>query len=355
MKNKPILSGLTIAEIGEALSTYPPYRARQIYKWIISGASSFDEMSSLPLQLRNELTENFRLSPGSVGSELSDKDGTVKLGINLEDGFAVEAVLLDDGKGRKTACLSTQAGCPMGCVFCKTGSLGFGRNLSAGEISSQFLKLREREKGISHIVIMGMGEPLLNLGELRKALNFLTEKDGLNISKRRITLSTCGLAEGIIDLADNGPDIRLALSLTAAREELRRKLMPVSRENPLPLVREALLYYQKKTGRRITLEVVLLGGVNSSDADAGAIAAFNRGIESVINLIPWNPAEDSSGIRLEFEGKPLSSPAPREIADFTAALKNRGLKVTQRTGKGGAIRGACGQLGSVPYAPRKDN
>ena len=348
MQNKPVLSGLTQAGLARALSSYPPYRIRQIHKWICAGAPSFDDMSNIPAEMRKELAGNFRLFPGELKYELTDKDGTLKLGFSLEDGAIIEGVILNDGKGRKTACLSTQAGCLMGCVFCKTGTLGFGRNLSAEEICFQFLKLREKDRTISHIVLMGMGEPLLNLEELRKALGFLTEKDGVNISKRRITLSTCGITDGIFDLADNGPDIRLALSLTSAREELRGKLMPVSRKNPLPLIKEALLYYQKKTGRRITLEVVLLGGVNSSYADAGAIASFARGLESVINLIPWNPAEDSSGRRLEFEGKPLISPARGETIDFAAGLKKRGLKVTLRMGKGRGIRGACGQLGAVP-------
>jgi len=274
-----------------------------------------------------------------------DADGTVKLGISLEDGAVIEAVILRDGEDRKTACISTQAGCPAACVFCKTGALGFRRNLLAAEIAGQFLMLKRREPEISHIVIMGMGEPLLNLDELRKALLFIMESGGLNISKRRITLSTCGIEKGILDLAHNGPDIRLALSLTTARQELRERLMPLSRANPLPRIREALLRYQETRKRRITLEMVLLGGINMGSADADALADFVRagtpeGLDAVINLIPWNPVEG-----MEFEGRPLRAPIARETADFAAALERRSLKITRRIGKGLGISGACGQLG----------
>ena len=352
MQKKPALAGLPPGELAELLKAYPPFRSRQIYQWICSGAGAFDEMSNLPVSLRKELAETFSLFSGEVSSELRDPDGTVKLGIRLEDGAVIEAVILRDGGDRKTACLSTQAGCPAGCIFCKTGMLGFSRNLSAREIAGQFLQLRRREPDISHIVIMGMGEPLLNLEELRKALDFIMESGGMNISKRRITVSTCGIEKGILDLTERGPDIRLALSLTTAREELRRRLMPVTQANPLPLVREALLRYQKKRKRRITLEMVLLGGINTGIPDAEAAADFVRSgppLDAVINLIPWNQVEGraDSGQSLEFEGRPLRSPAPRETADFTAALESRGLKVTQRIGKGLGISGACGQLGVV--------
>ena len=347
MKNKPVLAGLQLGELAELLNAYPPFRSRQIYKWICSGALGFDEMSNLPVSLRKELAEKFSFFSGTVSSELCDPDGTVKLGIRLEDGAVIEAVILSDGEGRKTACLSTQAGCPAGCVFCKTGMIGFKRNLSAVEIAGQFLLLKKREPAISHIVIMGMGEPLFNLGELRKALDFIMDPGGINISKRRITLSTCGIEKGILDLAGGGPDIRLALSLTTAREELRQRLMPITRENPLPRIRDALFEYQKKMKRRITLEMVLLGGINTDTSDVEAAADFvqpgsRTGLDVVINLIPWNPVEG-----MVFEGRPLRPPAPPETQAFSAALERRGLKVTRRFGKGLGISGACGQLGAV--------
>jgi 23S rRNA (adenine2503-C2)-methyltransferase len=339
---KPALAGLLPGEISGFLEPLPSFRAAQIYQWICSGAASFDNMKNLPLSLRGELAERFKLYSSQVAAELEDGDGTVKFQINLEDGCKIEAVILTDGEGRKTACLSVQAGCPAGCVFCKTGRLGFRRNLRAGEIAEELLFLRRKAPGISHIVIMGMGEPLLNLDELRRAVGFLCHSGGLNISQRRITLSTSGIVTGIKDLADNGPGIRLAFSLTTARQELREKLMPMAKANPLPDLRESLLHYQKKQKHRVTLEAVLLSGVNTGAADAEAMADFAQGLDTVINLIPWNPVEG-----LSFRGLPLRSPAPGETAAFAAALKKRGLNVTFRWEKGRSVSGACGQLGSL--------
>ena len=342
MHSKPVLAGISFMELSRLLSSYPSFRAKQVYSWICTGASSFNDMSNLPLTLRKELEDKFSLFPCALFSTLTDPDGTVKLGLDLEDGARIEAVILSDGEGRKTACLSTQAGCPSGCVFCKTGTLGFRRNLSAAEIAGQFLQLKIKEPEISHIVIMGMGEPLLNLENLRAAIDFIMDPAGLNISKRRITLSTCGIEKGIIDLCDNGPDIRLALSLTAAREELRKRLMPITQGNPLPLVKKALIQYQKKMKKRITLEMVLLSGINMEMHDAQALAEFAKGLDVVINLIPWNSVDG-----LEFEGKPLCPPSANEIAVFTAALESLDLKITRRFAKGQSVSGACGQLGVV--------
>jgi 23S rRNA (adenine2503-C2)-methyltransferase len=246
----------------------------------------------------------------------------------------------------------------MACVFCKTGSLGFLRNLDAGEMVEQFLHIRsaatpsgERPNPsegleISNIVIMGMGEPLLNLTELRRALGILTDPRGLALSKRRITVSTSGVIQGILDLAGHGPDVRLALSLTTADEELRKRLMPVTLTNPLPRLKEALSYYQKKTGQRITLELVLLRGLNTRPRDADALANFAAGLDAAINLIPWNPVEG-----VEFEGRPLERPTAREIAGFSEALTRRKLRVTRRLEKGLEISGACGQLGEAFTLP----
>jgi 23S rRNA (adenine2503-C2)-methyltransferase len=168
------------------------------------------------------------------------------------------------------------------------------------------------------------------------------EKEGLNFSKRRITLSTCGIVKGILELANNGPDIRLALSLTTASEDLRHRLMPLSRENSLPLVKEALLLYQEKRKRRITLEMVLLGGINTGNDDVLAVADFASGLDVVVNLIPWNPVPG-----LEFEGRPLIPPTVKEISDFAAAMEKAKIKTTRRIKKGSGISGACGQLGNL--------
>lgn len=345
-----VLTGRTQAELEELLgpssgpAPLPPYRAAQIFRWISRGARSFEAMTDLPRELRAALGERFSLSSVEAAARLREPgDETEKLTLRLRDGLGIEAVLLSDGAGRKTACLSSQAGCPMGCVFCKTGSLGFRRNLEAAEIVEQFLRLRDgpgdAPRDISRIVVMGMGEPLLNLGELRQALAVLTSPGGCGISKRHITISTCGMAEGIRDLAEHGPRVGLALSLTTADEALRRRLMPVSAVHPLTELKKALRYYQAREGRRITLEMVLLEGINTRKADAEALEDFVRGLETVVNLIPWNAVEG-----LSFERAPLRSPGSGELAAFTGELARRGIKATMRRRKGSRIGGACGQL-----------
>ncbi len=356
MKTIPAsLAGFLPAELENILLPLPRMRASQIYKWITRGVLDFDQMTDLPSALREELKSRFELYSSAVDSRYEDKSSE-KIVIALKDGIKIESVLLNDGKSRFTACLSTQAGCPAGCVFCKTGSLGFSRNLTAAEITEQFLFLRMmvyRETaskeaadnsghGIDNIVIMGMGEPLLNLEELRKAITFFTDTVGINFSKRRITVSTCGICESLFDLANNGPYIRLALSLVTADEPLRQKLMPVAAANPLAKVKQALAAFQNNGGGRITLEIPLLGGVNTRDKDAIAAAQFAKGIDTVVNIIPWNPA-----VGLEFEGKPLREPEKKETEDFVKLLESRGLKVTMRRRKGRSVMGACGQLGSI--------
>ena len=338
---KPVLAGLPLKDLDGILGTYPPFRIRQIYTWISSGIISFEKMTNLPLAMRKELKEKYTICAGEVIKDLRDSDGTIKLGIKLKDGEIIETVMLRDGEDRKTACLSTQAGCPLGCAFCKTGSIGFKRNLSAAEISSQFIHLKNIEKDITHIVIMGMGEPLLNLDELRKSLDYFMLKDGINISKRRITISTSGIVKGIEDLTINGPDLRLALSLTTARTELREKLMPQTVENPLQCIKKALLAYQQKWDRRITLEMVLLGGINTGLEDVKATADFAEGLNTIVNLIPWNTVEGQI-----FAGIPIKAPSSKEIIEFKNALEKAGLNVTRRYGKGLRIQGACGQLGA---------
>jgi 23S rRNA (adenine2503-C2)-methyltransferase len=337
---KPVLSGYPLHELRELLSPLPSFRARQVFASIARGALSFKDMTALSLALREELETRFALYSSAVTAVLTDPDGTVKLQIALRDGLKIEAAILTDGGGRKTACLSTQAGCPMGCVFCKTGALGFSRNLDAGEMAEQFLHIRFMFPETANVVFMGMGEPLLNLGEIRRALAVLTDREGLGMSPRRFTLSTSGAGAGIRELADGGPGLRLAVSLTTADEALRKRLMP--RANPLPALKEDLRYYQKKHPRRITLEAALLGGVNTRPEDAEALAAFAKGLNVAVNLIPWNPVEG-----LCFEGRPIREPGGREIARFTAQLETRGLKVTRRYRKGRGISGACGQLGSL--------
>ena len=220
-----------------------PFRARQLFRWIATGANSFDTMTNLPPALRDKWQTEEILYSTSVEQKLVDPDGTIKLQIQLADGAAVETVLLMDAAGRKTACVSCQVGCPMQCAFCQTGHIGYQRNLSASEIVEQFFHLEKHAGKLDSIVFMGMGEPMHNLDAIRKTVTILTHPEGRALSKRRITVSTCGLTDGIRSLADDGPDIRLAVSLTTANETLRSELMPVTRSNPLPELKKAIAYY----------------------------------------------------------------------------------------------------------------
>ena len=349
------LAGLFPAELEKLLAPLPRFHAVQIYKWIARGVSDFSQMTDIPNLLRQELSGRFSLYSSAVNNCHQDRD-VKKIVLSLKDGLKIEAVLLSDSKNRLTACLSTQAGCPAGCVFCKTGSLGFSRNLDCAEIVEQFIFLRNAadnartenrgEHIIENIVVMGMGEPLLNLPQLRKAISIFTDKAGINFSRRRITVSTCGICDSLFDIAKNGPYVRLALSLTTADEPLRQKLMPIAAANPLQKIKEALVLFQRNGGGRVTLEAVLLGGINTRSGDALSIAEFARGIDTVVNIIPWNPAEG-----LEFEGLPLREPGKKETEDFAGMLQSHGLKVTTRLRKGRRVMGACGQLGCLTNKP----
>jgi 23S rRNA (adenine2503-C2)-methyltransferase len=323
------------------LAPLPRFRAAQITGWIKKGAASFADMKNLPTPLREDLARRFSVYGSTVSAAHSDPDGTIKLQVTLGDGLKIEAVLLVDAAGRKTACLSTQAGCAMACAFCKTGSLPFRRNLTSGEIIEQFFHLRRAAgEHLSNIVIMGMGEPLLNLDELVKALRFFTAREGCGLSPRRITVSTSGIARGIRALAGEALHVRLAFSLAAADESLRVRLMPATKQNPLAEVKDALHYYQQQEKHRITLELVLLGGVNTRVEDAAALAGFVDGLDAAVNLIPWNPVP---GMCLD--GAPLREPEAAEILRFREELEKRGIAVTRRRRRGRGVNGACGQLG----------
>ena len=337
------LAGLLPEEICEKFAVSPAFRGKQIFKWISTGVTSFAEMTNISLELRNQLETKAKIRSSKVSKVLKDPDGTIKLQLTLQDGLAVETVLLTDKEGRKTACVSCQVGCAMGCAFCRTGEMGFSRNLLPSEIVEQFLYLEKEAGTLSNIVFMGMGEPMLNLESIRKAVKILTHKDGRALSARRITLSTSGVVKGIYDLADNGPLMRLAVSLTTADPALRQKLMPVEKKYPLDELRKAIDYYASKTGRRVTLEAALMSGVNTGDESAKNMVSFAKGIDVNINLIPWNPIGDL----------PFKTPGTEECRHFVSILEKNGLNVTLRTRRGRKIGGACGQLGISK--PRPNN
>lgn len=334
-----VLTGLLPEEICENLELSQSFRAKQIFKWIGNGAKSFDQMTNLSLDLRNELSKKAILRSSNIENIFKDPDGTIKLQIHLFDDNIVETVLLTDKEGRKTACVSCQAGCAMRCAFCMTGTLGLSRNLQAYEIVEQFLFLEEIAGKLDNIVFMGMGEPMQNLTGIRKAISILCHKDGRALSSKRITLSTCGIVKGIYDLADNGPHIRLAVSLTTANQSLREQLMPVcvSKENSLEELKKAIDYYAKKSGKRVTLEAALLHNTNTDLQSAKSLINFAKNIDVNINLIPWNPVNIL----------PFESPSSNEVHNFVDLLEKAGLNVTLRKKRGQKIGGACGQLGKT--------
>lgn len=341
------LSGLLPDEIQEAVSFPQRFRAAQVYDWIVRGAGEFSAMTNLPVAERGRLADIFgKLRSSTVSSELADEDGSLKLQIRLRDGAAVECVLLEDIEGRKTACLSSQVGCPMGCAFCRTGQLGFLRNLGPDEILEQYYFLKERRGFISNVVFMGMGEPMLNLQAVRKAIALLSDPAGIGMSLRKITISTSGIVPGILDLAENGPRIRLAVSLTTAEEGMRTELMPVNKTWGLDALKAALVEYQEKTGERITLEAVLTGNRNAGLDSARALVKWVRPMKAQVNLIPWNAVP----------GLPFETPTPAQLRAFTEVLEKAGLTAVQRMHRGRGVMGACGQLGDTlraapPEAP----
>jgi 23S rRNA (adenine2503-C2)-methyltransferase len=332
------LSGLTLTEL-ETLDLFDePYRARQVFSWVQKSVANFDAMTNLPVSERQKLQARYgNLRSSNVSHELVDPDGSLKLQIRLRDGSAVECVLLEDIEGRKTACLSSQVGCPMGCTFCRTGQLGFLRNLGADEILEQYHFLRERRGFISNVVFMGMGEPMLNLGAVRAAINVLNHPDGIKMSLRKITISTSGVVPGILDMAENGPRVRLAVSLTTANEVLRSEMMPVNRTWNLASLKNALMEYQHITNDRITLEVVLTGNRNSGRDDAEALVRWIRPLRAQVNLIPWNSVPSL----------PYIEATPQQLRAFESVLSDNGILTVRRMHRGRGVMGACGQLGDT--------
>lgn len=293
-------------------------------------------MTDLPQGLRERLGERFRIWTTSITAHQRSADGTEKLLLELADGQRVECVLLRDGP-RRTVCVSSQVGCGMGCVFCASGIDGVVRNLTAGEILEQLLRLAAllpAEERLSHVVMMGMGEPLANLERVVEALEVAGDPAGLGISQRRITISTVGLPQAIDRLIARDPGYNLAVSLHAADDELRTRLVPVNKGIGLEAVLAAADRYWEASGRRLTFEYVLLGGVNDSPAEAGRLAALLGRRAALVNVIPYNTVA----------GMPWKEPARRAVERFLAVLAEAGVNVQVRRRKGAEIAAACGQL-----------
>ena len=316
----------------------PAYRARQVLDWVIRRrAESFEVMSDLPKSLRQHLDVEWAVFGTHAAYHDVAPDGTDKVVVECRDGRRIECVLMAEGP-RRTVCISTQVGCGMGCVFCASGLKGVERNLTSDEILEQVLHLRNLlppEETVTHIVVMGMGESLANLDNLARALDRVcSAEEGLGISQRRVTISTVGLPEKILKLAAMDRQYHLAVSLHAPTEDLRNELVPVNEAIGLGAVMAAADAYFEKTGRQVTYEYVLLGGVNDRAVDAKALGRLLMASRSHVNLIPYNPVS----------GLSFTRPDPEAVDRFVAILRNRGVSVTVRKTKGRAIDAACGQL-----------
>lgn len=315
----------------------PKFRAKQIFGWVYEKrVSDFGQMSDLPIALRDHMDQAFVVYRASEVTAQTSRDGTDKLLIRLADGGEVECVLLRDGI-RRSICVSSQVGCAMGCVFCASGLDGVDRNLTRGEIVEQMLRLQSRladGERLSHVVMMGMGEPLANLDHVLGALEAARSSDALGISPRRITISTVGLPAAIDRLAKQGVPFNLAVSLHAPNDQLRSELVPVNEKIGIDAVLAAADRYFDASGRRLTFEYVLLGGVNDADDLASELADLLRHRNVLLNVIPYNPVE----------GLPYKTPSKRSIAEFRQILESAGVNVKFRQRKGDEIDAACGQL-----------
>ncbi|NLO89309.1 MAG: 23S rRNA (adenine(2503)-C(2))-methyltransferase RlmN [Clostridia bacterium] len=330
-------------EMEKLISSFgePQYRAVQLFQWIHRhGAEKVDEMTNLPLSLREKIKVEADIYPPEVVEKLtSERDHTVKLLIKFPDGETVETVIMPyEAQQRCTVCVSTQVGCPVGCPFCASGSSGFIRNLNTGEIISQVLLAKKLEKDnfwkLTNVVFMGMGEPLLNYDAVLKTVRILNDPQGLNMGQRRITISTSGYVPGILKLAEEDLQVVLAVSLHSVDNKVRDFLVPLNKEYPLEKLAWALRVYNKKSGRRITFEYSLIEDLNDTKECAEKLAAFVLQFKANVNIIPLNPVQGFS-FKRSSGGK---------IRDFIKVLRDKGIEAAVREERGADIEGACGQL-----------
>ena len=333
------LTGMTCAEVTEWVKAqgYPAFRGRQIFRWIHQGAD-FGEMTNLPKEMREKLEETAVAQPVRIRlTRKSPLDGTVKLLYELRDGNCVEGVLMRYKYGI-SLCISTQVGCRMGCRFCASTLEGRIRNLSAGEMLGEILcanrSLEEEKVRVSHVVLMGSGEPLDNYDEVIRFLRLLKEEDGIQLSLRNVSLSTCGIVPKMYDLAEEGLPVTLCVSLHAPTDEIRRETMPIAYTWSIGEILEACRNYIRKTGRRVIFEYALSDGLNAEEEHAEQLARLLRGMQCHVNLIPLNAVEE----------RDLEGIAEEKVRRFLKVLENHHISATRRREMGDDIEGACGQL-----------
>ena len=331
------LKSMTVAEIGQVLKEMgqPAFRAKQVFSWLNKGVRSYEEMSNLPKALRETLAEKYPLHiPKVVRRQESQKDGTIKFLWELSDGNCVETVLMRYHYGN-TVCISTEVGCRMGCAFCASTIGGLVRKLEPHEILDQVL-FTQVESGlpVSHIVLMGIGEPLDNFDNVMRFLELVNHPEGMNISMRHISLSTCGLVPMIDKLAERKLQISLAISLHGPNDEIRNRIMPVNKAYPISELIAACRRYYDATSRRIHFEYAMIDGLNDREQDARELLRLLKGLPAHVNMIPLNHVEES----------PLKPSSKAAVAKFQQILENGGVTATVRRTLGGDIDASCGQL-----------
>ena len=336
-QNKVALKNFTEAQMKDFMKTIgeKPFRGSQIFSWIYRGAKSFDDMNNIPKGLRDKLEQVSYI--GNIEMELkleSKKDGTKKYLFELKDGNIIETVMMDY-ESRVTVCVSNQVGCRMGCRFCASTIDGLVRNLEPWEILDQIMKIQEDTgKRVSNVVLMGSGEPLDNFENTKRFLAVVNDENGLNIGYRHITLSTCGIAPKMHELADLGLPINLAISLHSPYDESRKEIMPVANAYSIKEILDACRYYIEKTNRRVTFEYALIKDINDSEKDAQALSKLLKGMLCHVNIIPINKVEER-----DFE-----KPDKTFVYKFRDNLEKNNIPATVRISMGSDISGACGQL-----------
>jgi 23S rRNA (adenine2503-C2)-methyltransferase len=340
------LYGLDREGLAEHLARYdaPRFHAVQVYRWLYRrGVCSPSEWTDLPLALRDRLQADLRVDPGRLGARTGAADATVKYRAELAGGGTVEAVFMRQSE-RVTLCLSSQVGCALQCDFCLTGKMGLERHLTAGEIVGQVALIKQDQaiEGSFNIVFMGMGEPLHNYDATVAAVRLLCDPDGFGLSRRRVTVSTSGLAPAIERLADEPVRPRLAVSLNATTDEVRARLMPITKKYPLERLFAACNHFRERTGEPFTLEYVLLAGINDTDADVRRLRHIGRTLRAKINLIPFNPVPGWLAYR---------PPPSSRVESIRDRLLESGNRVSIRWSRGADARAACGQLALLPDRP----